>query len=171
MSIGEAIKFATEAHQGQVRKGSNEPYVTHPIAVMEILAEHYPEATIEMKMAAVLHDVIEDTDRTENDINIKFGEVVALLVLWLTNTTNAKIVTRNEKIAAKIRQISISPLKAQIIKCADIIHNSYNLSDNLGKDFARIYRKESEMKLFAMSSEVKALNIWKMAASIVINNT
>jgi (p)ppGpp synthase/HD superfamily hydrolase len=169
MSIDKAIKFAREAHEGQVRKGSAEPYVNHPIAVMEILRKHHPEATLEMKIAAVLHDVVEDTNRTQNDICINFGETVMHLVLWLTNPSNPKIATRNEKVEGKIRQISNSPVEAQIIKCADIIHNSFSSTENLGIDFAKIYRRESELKLLGMNSEVKTLNIWKVAASIIIN--
>ena len=73
--IDKAITFATKAHGDQKRKYTEESYITHPIAVMEIV-KTVPH-TDEMLAAAVLHDVIEDTDQSYDDIYYYFGETVA----------------------------------------------------------------------------------------------
>ena len=77
--VERAIRYATEAHGDQKRKFTDEPYITHPIAVMEIVKT--VAHTKEMLAAAVLHDVIEDTGRSYDDIYYYFGDIVADLVL------------------------------------------------------------------------------------------
>ena len=81
--VQKAVTFATKAHKGQVRKYTHEPYVTHPIAVMNIV-KSVPHTT-EMLMAAALHDVVEDTPFTVEDIRKHFGKKVAGLVEALTH--------------------------------------------------------------------------------------
>ena len=77
--IEKAIQFATEAHEGQIRKYTGEPYIVHPLAVMETVST--VEHTDEMLMAAVLHDTVEDCDVTLDDIVSHFGPIVADLSL------------------------------------------------------------------------------------------
>src|SRR5210317_1724923 len=72
-----AYEFGAAAHEGQTRK-SGEPYITHPVAVAQELAEMHLDA--EAVCAAILHDVVEDTAATLNDIQERFGEDVALIV-------------------------------------------------------------------------------------------
>ena len=67
MKLKKAIEFATKAHEGQVRKYTGEPYIVHPLEVAEIVKT--VEHTEEMLMAAVLHDTVEDTDTTIEDID------------------------------------------------------------------------------------------------------
>ena len=66
------LDFATKAHEGQKRKYSDEDYITHPIAVATIVEEHGGD--IEMILAALLHDVIEDTKYSARDIRTQFGD-------------------------------------------------------------------------------------------------
>ena len=80
--LDKAIQFATKAHEGQTRKYTGEPYIVHPLAVMEIVKT--VEHTEEMLMAAVLHDTVEDCDVTLDQIAFNFGHVVADLVEELT---------------------------------------------------------------------------------------
>ena len=76
--IEEAIEIAAEAHQGQYRKGTNTPYITHPYAVGLILMEAgCPEAVI---IAGILHDTVEDTDLTLEFIRERFGDAIANIV-------------------------------------------------------------------------------------------
>ncbi len=77
--IEDAIYFAKEKHAGQVRKGNGIPYINHPVEVA-ILASHMT-TEVETIIAAVLHDTLEDTDTTYEEIKNKFGEKVAELVL------------------------------------------------------------------------------------------
>ena len=81
--IGKALEMAEEAHAGQTRNGSGGmAYIHHPIAVAELLAGHgFDESTI---AAALLHDVVEDSDASVEDIAARFGETVAQLVAALT---------------------------------------------------------------------------------------
>src|SRR3954469_4411629 len=76
-TIEEAYEVARAAHSGQFRQ-SGEPYITHPLAVAKILAEWHLDA--QAMMAALLHDVIEDTPTTKSEIAKRFGKAVADLV-------------------------------------------------------------------------------------------
>ena len=76
-TILEAYGFGASAHKGQTRK-SGEPYITHPVAVAQELAEMHLDA--EAICAAILHDVVEDTEATLEEIHERFGEDVALIV-------------------------------------------------------------------------------------------
>ena len=76
--LNEAIKTAAQAHVGQVRKGTQIPYIVHPLEVLAIVAGLTDD--VEVMMGAVLHDTVEDTYLTMADIEAKFGERVARLV-------------------------------------------------------------------------------------------
>ncbi len=76
--ISEAIKFAADAHEGQLRKLSNTPYILHPLEAMAIAGSLTNDEDI--MCAAVLHDVVEDTDRTIEEVKELFGDRIAELV-------------------------------------------------------------------------------------------
>lgn len=82
-----AIQYATTKHEGQVRKVSKEPYITHPIAASYLLAFYKSKSTRfpELLAAMILHDVLEDTDTTFEDLVVEFGPFIATLVYELTN--------------------------------------------------------------------------------------
>jgi (p)ppGpp synthase/HD superfamily hydrolase len=82
--IFEAIRFAAEAHSGQYRKGTNIPYISHLINVMKILCEN--NCKEEVIVAGILHDVVEDTPVTIDEIETAFGREVAFLVRGATET-------------------------------------------------------------------------------------
>jgi (p)ppGpp synthase/HD superfamily hydrolase len=82
--IFEAIRFAAEAHSGQYRKGTNIPYISHLINVMEILCEN--NCKEEVIAAGILHDVLEDTPVTVEELEANFGTEVAFLVRGATET-------------------------------------------------------------------------------------
>lgn len=73
-----ALNFAAEAHKNQFRKGTDTPYITHPVDVADIIATMTDDEN--MIAAGLLHDVVEDTDRTEADIRACFGDRIANLV-------------------------------------------------------------------------------------------
>jgi (p)ppGpp synthase/HD superfamily hydrolase len=81
--IGKALEMAEKAHAGQTRNGSGGmAYIHHPVAVAELLAEHgFDESTV---AAALLHDVVEDSEASVEDVDARFGERVARLVAALT---------------------------------------------------------------------------------------
>lgn len=82
--VADALEFAREAHAGQVRNGSGGmPYIEHPQAVAALLAEHHFDD--EILAAALLHDVVEDSETTVEDLRTRFGEPVAGLVAALSD--------------------------------------------------------------------------------------
>lgn len=82
--VAEAAAFAVRAHDGQVRKGTQWPYVVHPIGVAHILREYYPDDEA-LEAAGYLHDVLEDTTCPESLLLSKFGGDVTMLVHGVTN--------------------------------------------------------------------------------------
>ena len=84
--IREAFEFASKAHEGQMRK-SGDPYIVHPVAVAMIVAEEL-ELGANPVIAAFLHDVVEDTAYTINDIRQRFGDDVAFLVSVMTKKSD-----------------------------------------------------------------------------------
>ena len=121
--IRRAFLFSWEAHEGQRRK-SGEPYLSHPVSVAYILAEQKLDSvTI---AAGLLHDIIEDTATTKEDIARLFGDDVALLVDGVTKIRALQMNTRQERQAETYRKMLLSmakDLRVIIIKFADRVHN------------------------------------------------
>lgn len=85
-----AAAYAVVAHQGQVRKGTQFPYVVHPIGVAHILRQYYPDDEA-LEAAGYLHDVLEDTDTPESFLRERFGDDVTDLVVGVTNNGNWRL--------------------------------------------------------------------------------
>lgn len=123
-----AYSLAVEAHDGQFRQ-SGEPYVTHPLIVTEILADYgMDEATL---VAAILHDVVEDSGTTLEEIVDRFGEEVGELIDGVTKLDRIKFSTREEQQAATIRKMAIAmarDIRVLLIKLADRLHNVRTLA-------------------------------------------
>jgi GTP pyrophosphokinase len=121
--IRHAYAVAAEAHAGQTRR-TGDPYIAHPIAVAQILATYgLDTATI---AAALLHDVVEDTDISLEDLERDFGEEVALLVDGVTKLDRIKFSSREEQQAATIRKMAVAmakDIRVLLIKLADRTHN------------------------------------------------
>ncbi|MFQ8599154.1 MAG: RelA/SpoT family protein [Oscillospiraceae bacterium] len=121
--IKRAYEVADEAHKGQLRL-SNEPYVSHPIAVACILAELGMDN--ETIVAALLHDVVEDTETTSAQIQKMFGVDVALLVDGVTKLGKIPLSTREEQQSENVRKMLLAmsqDIRVIIIKLADRLHN------------------------------------------------
>lgn len=125
MMIEKAIKYATKAHEGQKRKGGKDvPYITHPLAVAEILKSH--GATAETIIAGILHDVVEDTPITLSDLAKEFGKGVATLVDYVSEVkTDDDEKKRPWKIRKKeyITRLESGPYEAVLVASADKLHN------------------------------------------------
>lgn len=124
-----AFSLAVDAHKDMRRK-SGEPYVYHPIAVAEIVAKEIKLGTTSM-IAALLHDVVEDTDYTIDDIRDMFGEEVAKIVYGLTKIDDI-VMDENQSIQAenfrKILLYTVDDIRVILIKLADRLHNMRTLS-------------------------------------------
>ena len=125
--LRDAFEFAREAHSPQRRK-SGEPYIIHPVNVARIVAEEL-ELGVDPVIAAFLHDVVEDTPYTIEDIKERFGDEVAFLVGVVTKEKKDKYV--QSKQVDNFRQILASmqyDVRALLIKLADRLHNMRTLS-------------------------------------------
>ncbi len=121
--IGHAYDVAEEMHRGQLRK-SGEPYLIHPMAVTEILADlGMDEETI---VAGLLHDVVEDTSYTEEELIVDFGQDVAMLVDGVTKLASLKFESKEERQAENLRKMFLAmskDIRVLIIKLSDRLHN------------------------------------------------
>ena len=121
--IGKAYDVAEEMHNGQLRK-SGEPYLIHPMAVAEILAElGMDEETI---IAGLLHDVVEDTPYTSEELIKDFGEEVGLLVDGVTKLGSLKFESKEQRQAENLRKMFLAmskDIRVLIIKLSDRLHN------------------------------------------------
>lgn len=140
----EALEFARKAHGDQQRKYNQEPYIEHPKRVAEIV--RIVPHTTEMICAAYLHDVVEDTPVSIQDIKRKFGSKVAKLVEELTDEyvkENYQHLNRRKRKKKEVeRQAEISP-ESKTIKLADVIDNTRDIIKN-DKNFAQRYVPEME---------------------------
>tara|TARA_E500000178_G_C16809980_1_gene656471 strand:+ start:63 stop:557 length:495 start_codon:yes stop_codon:yes gene_type:complete len=137
--LDEVLKFATKAHGNQKRKYTGEPYIVHPIAVSEIV-QTVPH-TDEMVAAALLHDVVEDTPVTIQEIETKFGSKVAELVGWLTDISRPEDGNRKTRKALDRDHSASAPAEAQTIKLADLIDNTKSI-ERYDPGFYQVYRQE-----------------------------
>ncbi len=125
--ITRAYRFAARAHHGQQRR-TGEPYISHPLAVAQILAEMRMNA--ETISAAILHDVIEDTGVSKAEIAEGFGDEVADLVDGVSKLTQVGSVDRQEAQAENLRKMllaMVEDIRVIIIKLADRLHNMRTL--------------------------------------------
>jgi (p)ppGpp synthase/HD superfamily hydrolase len=141
-----AVRYAFAKHTaaGQRRKWSDAPYIVHPIAVSKLLIK-YADPTEDMLVAAVLHDTVEDTDATLDDIQGLFGKPVRDLVYWLTDVAVPSDGNRAKRMEINRLHIAQAPAEAQTIKVADMIHNSSGCVEVAG-GFAWKYIPEQRAK-------------------------
>ena len=142
--FSKAVKFAAKAHRGQVRKYTGEPYIHHPLAVAEIVATVLH--TEEMLVAAVLHDVVEDTDHTIQDICDEFGSVVGMYVEYLTDISVPEDGNRARRKERDAYHVASGPAESQTIKVADLIHNTADISTH-APNFWEVYKHEKWFQL------------------------
>jgi len=161
--VEDARVFAALAHRGQVRKYTGEPYVTHPIAVAKIVASVTGDQ--EMIAAALLHDVVEDTAVTIEEIESRFGGLVALYVENLTDISCLDDGFRAARKAVDRAHTAIAVPEAKTIKLADLIHNSSSILEH-DKRFAKIYMAEKRLLLDESLKEGHG-GLWLLADSIV----
>ena len=140
-----AYLFSESAHQGQFRK-SGDPYISHPIAVAKILTQWHLDS--QALTAALLHDVMEDTAVTKNEISEKFGKHVADLVDGVSKLDRIEFQTQEQAQAENFRKMLLAmarDVRVILIKLADRLHNMRTLQVMHVKKRARIAKETLEI--------------------------
>lgn len=144
----DACAFATRMHAGQQRKYTGEPYVLHCLEVARMVAE--VGGTPTMIAAALLHDVVEDTEASIEDVRARFGEEIAQAVAWLTDVSRPEDGNRAIRKAADRDHLAQAPADIKTVKLADVISNTRSIVDD-GDGFARVYLREISALLDVLS--------------------
>lgn len=154
-----AALFAANAHGAidQRRKYTFEPYICHPAAVAERVRSvpHTPE----MLAAAWLHDVVEDTPVTIEEVLGAFGKNVAELVRWLTKVSRPEEGNRAMRQLIDRRYLARAPAPAQTVKLADIADNVSSIASR-DPEFARVYLREKAACLEVLRNGDPVLIAW-----------
>ena len=143
--LEEAYHFSDAAHQGQLRK-SGEPYISHPVAVAEILSHWQLDA--QTLCAALLHDVVEDTEVSTDDISKRFGKPVADLVDGVSKLDRIEFQSQQEAQAENFRKMLLAmarDVRVMLIKLADRLHNMRTLDAVSPAQRRRVARETLEI--------------------------
>lgn len=157
--IAKATLFADQAHDGQVRKFTGLPYISHTMEVMQIVRG--VSADDDILAAAVLHDVIEDCGITYTDLAAEFNERVAYLVYQVTNTADESDGNRDTRAYINRTILKDVSADAQTIKLADIISNVSGVDIALECDpvWTRLYLEEKRELLKVLNKGDRELRI------------
>ena len=160
--IRRAFEFISEKHKDQLRK-SGEPYIVHPVSVAKILADLNMDATT--VIAGLLHDVLEDTEATYEEIKELFGREVADIVEGVTKIGKIKFKNLKEAQAENFRKLILATAKdirVVIVKLADRLHNMRTLG-HLRRE-KRIRIAEETLSVYAPLAH--RLGIWEIKRSL-----
>ena len=141
--IGKAWEFCVKHHEGQIR-ASGEPYIVHPLEVAEVLAEMKLDAT--GIAAGLLHDSVEDTPATSEEIEAGFGDQVAHIVEGVTKIDKIQFANREDRQAENVRKMllaMVSDVRVVLIKLADRLHNMRTL-EHLKPDRQEAIARETQ---------------------------
>ena len=154
--IDYAIYFATKAHNGQKRKSDKEvDMIFHPYTVAMMIQR--AGGTDNAVIAGVLHDVVEDTKYTLDDIRDEFGEDIASIV---SEVSEKKELEWNERKQEAIDRIRTASLDGKIVECADKVSNletMYNLYEEIGEEIWNSFKRPKEKQKWYYTEMYKAV--------------
>lgn len=164
MIVEKAKRFARQKHSeiNHLRRYTDLPYITHPAVVVSILKTIHH--TDDMLAAAWLHDTVEDTDTTLDEIYLNFNDEIGDLVEMLTDVSKPSAGNREIRKALDREHITKASSEAKTIKLADLIDNSESIIQHDPK-FAKVYMKEKALLLEVLKEGDKQL--WLLAKAIV----
>ena len=145
--IHEAIIFAARKHAGQMRKGTDIPYISHPMEVMQILTEN--RCSEQVIVAGILHDTLEDTDTAPAEIIALFGEDILKIV---AAESEDKSKSWKERKQATIDHLAAASLEIKLVCCADKLSNLRSMASDLetagGKLWERFNASKSDIEWY-----------------------
>jgi GTP diphosphokinase / guanosine-3',5'-bis(diphosphate) 3'-diphosphatase len=164
--VFKAREFSAAKHAQQTRKYTGEPYFVHLEAVANLL-ERNGIVDREIIAAAYLHDTVEDTETTIQELMEEFGENVAELVYWLTDDEKGRRKARKIMSAWRLGR---APWEAKLVKLADLIDNTLTICSH-DRHFAPVYLREKRAILDSMArhegERLTSLPLYKEAARIL----
>jgi len=129
-----ALTFAAHKHKDQRRKDLNaSPYINHPISLANILCNEGHVADVEVICGAFLHDTVEDTETTSDELEVEFGKVISEIVMEVTDD---KTLPKDERKRLQIEHAAHASNKAKLVKLADKISNLRDVVDNPPPDWS-----------------------------------
>lgn len=153
--ISKAILFATDAHKDQTRKHSGKPYIIHPVTVANDVTRFTDN--IDIYIAALLHDTVEDVEHVTNEIIVEeFGTTIGYYVECLTDEyTKVKYphLIRRQRTKLETERAILSPEEVKLIKYCDIKNNVPSIVEH-DKDFAKVYLIEKRNYLSKVRTQV-----------------
>ena len=158
--IDQAIRFAALAHQGMVRKGNKQPYIFHPLEVLNLVSMMTLDD--EILCAAILHDTVEDTDVSIEDIRKEFGERVAAMVAYESEDKKGnvnKAATWKQRKQETINTISsLDDEGAKMVCLADKVSNLRSFHLGLldkGEEFWKVFNQKDPKEHYWYYNELK----------------
>ena len=154
--IFKAIAFAQKAHQGQYRKGTKLPYIVHPLGVMEILSRY--QASEDVMIAGILHDTLEDTSTTAEEIEKRFGKRIKELVIAATEPEHdAPWEQRKQHTIDFIKDMEDEEIL--LLSCADKLHNLNSMIEDYkhtGEELWKRFKRGKEKQCWYYTSLAQA---------------
>jgi GTP pyrophosphokinase len=138
-SFDDALVYASNAHRTQMRKGSGVPYISHPIGVASLVIEEGGTET--QAIAALLHDVVEDTPATYQDICDRFDSAVAGIVLACSDSSEHPKPPRRQRKEAYLAHLASVPPDALLVSIADKVHNARSILMDLRSGGVAIFER------------------------------
>lgn len=141
--LKKATEFATRKHNGQFRSGTTIPYITHALSVQKLIKNNFEKQGLDLTFAqtvGLLHDTIEDTDTTYEEIATTFSKEIADAVLSLTKNDT---LSHYESLVDSLQRISLLREEVAIVKICDRIDNISCLNPKWNKEKSLDYLKDS----------------------------
>ncbi len=152
--IDRALSFAAGKHSGQSRKGTEVPYIVHPVHVAWLLQAYGLDEYV--VVAGILHDVLEDTPCTRQELTSEFGEEVTEIVVWCSDPDKREP-WEARKDAAVARMRVMTPA-ARAVSCADKAHNLHTMADAVERGEPNVWRRFQRGPLAQLDYHERALN-------------
>lgn len=169
MVLMQALFLSSRVHAEHTRKGSKVPYLVHPVEVSLLARKYYPEYGIELEIAGILHDIVEDSidpEKTRQEIYDTFSSFVYNTVMNLTKVTTKEDGNREARAAIERERLKTRPKSSQALKVCDIYSNCRDI-ENLDTKFAKVFLNE-KLDTLSVLDLVKNSELYKLTERLVL---